>query len=567
VSPPAESAPLAPGRRLLGTAGAAALAFLASPGVSGADGSLVLAVLATGLWAATVARPLGPRPARGLAAEWLGGTLGGALMMWWVSHIVVFGVLYIGGGFGVYAVAMGALVRRLARRLALPLAVGVAWTGVELVRALLPPPFGLGWFRLGFYTHAHTWLAGGARVFGIEGLSFVVAALGGGLAALLLSRRVRVPDALAALLPLAVVALAARLVPVPITRDGPRVLLVQPGFTQQRKQHSDPRANLEFSLELTHRAAAAVGPVDLVCWGESMLYAPLFTHAAEAAIRAGTARALPWDELWTAEQLDEWRAFEEGFVAGTLMTARGGPRRFPEGASFAVGGDTVDLVGGILRRRGALVLYDASGGRSAPAAKQHLVPLGETFFGLERFGWVRALAMRSAGYVPDLVPGRSTGVLELRARDGRGYRVSGTVCFDNAHPWPYVSALRAGPVDFHLVVSNEAWFGTSCEMDQMVAFSRVLALMTGRSFVRATNSGVSLVLGPDGRELGRARDATGADRAVAAFGAWDVPVPLAGDAGATPYSRAYRLLEGLWLAALVLAALVARPGNRPRMSG
>jgi hypothetical protein len=71
-------------RRLAGVAGAALLAFLASPGVAGRDGSLALAVLAMALWAWTVAHAPGPRPHLARAAEWLGGALAGGLMMWWV---------------------------------------------------------------------------------------------------------------------------------------------------------------------------------------------------------------------------------------------------------------------------------------------------------------------------------------------------------------------------------------------------------------------------------------------------------------------------------------------------
>lgn len=559
--------------RLAGVSAAALLAFLASPGVSGPDGSLALALASVAAWAWTVAHPLGPRPWRARLVEWVGGSLAGGLMMWWVSYIVVFGVLYIGGGFGVYAVAMGALVRRLARRWPLPLAVGLAWTGVELVRALIPPPIGLGWFRLGYYAHAHLWLAGSARVIGVEGLTGVLALLGGGLAAAVLERRLRPVVVLTALAPFALAALAAYLVPAPVTIEGPRVLLVQPGFSQRRKQHDDPRQNLALSRDLTHRAAAEAGPADLVCWGESMLYIPIFTPAAEAAIRAGTALSPPWvSEPPTAEDLDACHAAEAYWVGDQIQALRARPRPFPEGASFSVGVESVDLVDGVLRRNVALVLYDGAGNPSPGALKQFLVPLGETFFGLERFAWVRALAASAAGYVPDLLPGQTTGRLELRGRDGRTWHLSGTVCFDNAHPWPYLDALRSGPVDFHLVASNEAWYETSCEMDQMVAFSRVFALMTGRSFVRATNSGVSLVMGPDGREIGRVRDAAGVDRAVAGFGAWDVPVPMPGSATTPPETPPYvgwsRLSEGLWLALLALAALlVPRAGNRPRLAG
>jgi apolipoprotein N-acyltransferase len=574
VSGPGEgSRPLALSRRLAGVAGAALLGFLGSPGNAGPDGSLALAVLGVALWAWTVLHPLGPRPVKALACEWAGGALAGGAMMWWVSYVtgpdtLYLGVLYIGAGWGVYAAGMGALLRLLARRFPLPLAAGLAWTGVELVRALVPPPFGLGWFRLGYYAHAHLWLSGSARVIGLEGLTFVLAALGGGIAALARARRARQPDLACALAPLALAALLAGLVPAPAAVDGPRVLLVQPGFPQRRKQHGDERENLAFSRDLTHRAVAEAGPADLVCWGESMLYVPLFSDEVEAAVRTGSVRAMPWDEAPTPKALETCRANERFLVQRELMAIGAKERPFPAGASFAAGAEYYDLVDGWLRRKVALVLFDQSGGRSAPAFKQHLVPLGETFFGLERFAWVRALAHSAAGYLPDLVPGSATGVPELRGRDGRSYRLSATVCFDNAHPWPYLEAVRGGPVDFHLVVSNEAWYETSCEMDQMVAFSRVFALMTARAFVRATNSGVSLVLGPDGRELGRVRDPEGRDRAVAGFGAWTVPVPAPGSASTTPYVAWGRFSEALWLALVALAGLFAgRTGNHPREVG
>jgi apolipoprotein N-acyltransferase len=345
-----------------------------------------------------------------------------------------------------------------------------------------------------------------------------------------------------------------------VTTDGPRVLLVQPGFSQRRKQHDDAQKNLAFSRDLTHRAAAEAGPVDLLCWGESMLYIPIFTPAAEAAVRAGTARAPAWSEPVTVEDVEACQALERHWVEREVLALGARPPGPMAGASFSVGAEVYDLVAGELRRRVALVVYDAAGGRSLPAYKRRLVPLGETFFGLERWSWVRSLAREAAGYLPDLLPGQETGLLPLRGRDGRSWRASGTLCFDNAHPQPYVDGLCAGPVDFHLVASNEAWYETSCEMDQMVAFTRVFALMTARAFVRATNSGVSLVIGPDGRELGRVRDARGVDRAVAGSLAVTVPVPLPG-AATTPYVRWSGVLEGAWIA--LLAFGLALRGPRP----
>ncbi|MEZ5978176.1 MAG: hypothetical protein R3F34_08165 [Planctomycetota bacterium] len=117
--------------------------------------------------------------------------------------------------------------------------------------------------------------------------------------------------------------------------------------------------------------------------------------------------------------------------------------------------------------------------------KSHLVIGGETAFGLEDVGFVRDLAYEMAGYVPDIVPGERAEVLALRAAGG-DYHLAATVCFDNAFEDVYVETAQREPVDAHVVLSNEAWYKRSFELDQMVAFSKVAAIETGRAVVRCT---------------------------------------------------------------------------------
>ncbi len=565
---------LAPSRRLVQLLIGALLLFAASPGITGRDGSLLLAVLGAAVWAGTAVRPLGARPAAARWAEWLAGAVGGGLLVYWVVHVVWGGVLYIAAGWGVYGLVSGILLRLLARRFSLPLAAGLAWAGVETVRAWVLPPFGLGWLRLGHQAHAHLWLSGGARVFGVEGLSFVIACLGGGLAAVVLERRARAATLAGALAPLLVTALAALAVPAPRTVDGPRVLLIQPGFSQKRKQFDDPRKNFEDSRQLTLaslqelRTRGEPEP-DLVSWGESMLYVPLFDAAVEEAVRAGL-QAPPWRTPLDPVFLARAREAEDRWVRGEILGLGASPGSegvLAPGTSFCAGADVFVVEGDEIRRQVALVAYDSAGRRSEVAPKRRLVPLGETMFGFERFGWVRAIAERAAGYIPDLLAGERTRILELPTRDGRRFLFSGTICFDNAFPEVYVDALRSGSPAFHLVASNEAWYRESCEMDQMVAFSRLIAISTARSIVRATNSGVSLVIGPDGHEVGRI-EVGGKDRSVRAAAAWTVPVPAPGQAERTPLVRLFGFWRPFWVAVLGWAALVSwRARNRAMRSG
>lgn len=550
-----EGQPLAPGRRALLLALAPVLCFAAGPGVWLADGSAPLAIVSVALWGAAASSS--PANRRALVLEWLAGGLWGALVMWWTTYVVGAGLLWIGAGWGLYVLLAGALLRRLVGRVPLTAAVAIAWTSVEALKASLVPPLGLGWLRLGHHAAGTLWISGSARVWGVEGLTFALAAAAGLLACAVRARRPGSADLAWGLVPLAACLVLARLVPAPATVAGPRVLLVQPGFEQERKQYGDPWANFDDSARLTFEALATLRQagepaVDLVVWGESMLNVPLLSDDAESAVAAG-AGLVPWEQGFAVEDLlRSSRELERRWVRARLVD------RLPAGVSFAAGAEFYAPEDGLLRRHVAAVLYDADGTRRPPALKRHLVPLGETMHGLERFALVRDIAHGAAGYVPDFVPGREVGVLELRASDGRAWRIGGSVCFDNAFPGPYVDAARAG-AELHLVVSNEAWYRDSCEMDQMVAFSRLAVLETGLAMVRATNSGLSLVMGPDGREVGRVRDADGRDRATAGWGAWTVPVPAEGTTR-PPFVRLFPWVRGLALA-LALAAFL--PRKRP----
>ena len=107
----------------------------------------------------------------------------------------------------------------------------------------------------------------------------------------------------------------------------------------------------------------------------------------------------------------------------------------------------------------------------------------------------------------------------------------------------------------------------------MLAFSRVHAASVQRAIVRATNSGISCVVGPDGtverllEEEGRRKMISGALRAT-------VPVPASGRgaAGATFFARTQPLQPWAFGGAgllLLLAALVVgrRRGPGEQESG
>jgi len=551
--------PLAPRRRfglaLLGWA----LVFAAGPGVLTAEGSLVLVICSLGAWGSAVVRETGPARWRSRLAEALPAFLGAGAQMAWIVYISAFGLACIAAAHALYALLAGWVARRLAPRLGPAVAVALGWWGVEVVRERTASWVGLVWIQLGHHAHHHPWLVGSARVLGPEGLGLVIALAGGALAALALERRARVRSLAPALVALALAAGLARLVPPPAEVQGPRVLLVQPGFAQERKRFDDPRTNFGASRTLTLEALAREDePVDLVCWGESMLYVPLM-EGVEEALAAGV-EAPAWEEPFDPKLVRDFQRLEDDWVRRGLLA------ELPEGTAFATGAEVYGVRGTppAIRRLNAVVLYDETGERGPAGVKRHLVPGAETMLGLERYDFVRHFAQDLVGYLPDFFPGETTRVLAFHDRAGKEHRFGATVCFDNAFTDAYVEPLREGRLDFHLVASNEAWYRTGFEMDQMIAFSRLIAIATGRSVVRATNSGVSLVIAPDGREVARV-SVEGRDRAVAGTLAAGVPEP-AHPASRTPYVVWGRpTIRLLGVAGVVLAFLFAA-GDRARRS-
>jgi len=531
------------------------LLFLACPGILGRDGAGIFALVALVPWAITACRP----GKRAFLAEWAAAGIGNALMSVWSAYVWsgTLGFLALVPGF--YVACAGALLRLLARRFPLAVAAPAAWVALEALRVLVQPPFGYGWMRVGTCLHAIPWIAGSARVWGTFGLSFVAAAAAGGLADYLRrnqrwAKRTRRPRTSlffgAAPLGLAI-ALSVGTEPPP-TVPGPRVLLVQPSFEQHRKM--EPRAWQELaeeSIALTARgiAEAGVPAPDLVAWGETMFPFPLAEPGLKQAFEGG-ARPPPWarDQL-ELRWIQNMEAVEQTWIGGRLLGPQG---VLPAGTSFLTGVEHHALADGVIRRQNAIVLFGPDGRRAGFGGKVHLVPGAENLCGLERVGFVRAAVESVAGYVPDLLALESARVLTLRTRDGREFRFGTSVCFDNAYDDPYTVPLREGDLDFHLVCSNEAWYETSFEFDQMVAFSRLLAIETGRSFVRATNAGISIVLDPSGAVVSRleavppaGRSASKGDRMVAGTLAAFVPVPTPEAARSrTPFVR----WENAWLA-------------------
>lgn len=555
--------PLAIKPRLLLLLAGWGLYVLGGPGVLSSGGS-VLGLFGFAFWAAAVSRP-GPRAK---LVEYLTASAFLGMQLTWIGYVFWPTLPYIFLGAGAYGLLGGVLLRRLYRVMPLGLAAGLGWIGAETLRAVVPPPFGMGWLRAGHYFHTVPDWLGAARVFGVVGLGFCGVAAAGALAELWLARRgVMKPrwgrrGPLFAVLPLLLAPFVAFLVPAPRTQPGPRVLLVQPGFEQKRKQQGNPLENFDAQLRLTGRALAELDPQpELVCWGETMLGVPLvepgLRELVTEAAAAGDTHPLeiaPWLGLGE-DPLQRWIDLFDRLVVDRIDFAIYG-RVLSDRTAFLSGAERYVAHEGKLRRQNTIALWNPRGELVGVSEKQHLAPGGETMLGAERFQFVRDVIYDLANYVPDFLAGERTSVLPLVTAAGDRYQIAATACFDNAFVDVYLDPVAREPVDFHVIVSNEAWFRKSQEYDQMLAFSRCAAVMSGRTLVRATNGGVSAAYDPRGTEIARLV-VDGEDRLVSGTLLVEVPVPAAGE-GVPPYARHFRLWRyGACLLAFLLAGIGA----------
>lgn len=320
------------------------------------------------------------------------------------------------------------------------------WVLVEWLRGWLFT--GFPWLTLG-YTQVDGPLRGLAPVTGVYGLSLLTALLAGALALLAAG------DLRRRLLALAVIVIAAGAT-LPLTgREwtapvGPPldVALVQGNVAQERKWRPE---ELTATMDLYRDRTLALSGVELVVWPEAAI--PALAHEVE-------------DYLDGMAELGLTRGFS--LVTGILVYD--------------------------FRRREFSNSLLALGPRPGRYDKQHLVPFGE-YFPVPDF--VRdVLRLLDLPY-QDITPGQP-GQVPLMAGP---VPLAPSICYEGI----LGNLQRQFFPEAQLLVnvSNDGWFGDSIAPHQHLQMARTRALESGRWLLRATNTGITALVDPDGRLVGQ----------------------------------------------------------------
>ncbi|MGX0618671.1 apolipoprotein N-acyltransferase [Cupriavidus metallidurans] len=359
------------------------------------------------------------------------------------------------------------------------LAFGATWALSEWLRGVVFT--GFPWLGSG-YPHTDGPLAGFAPLIGVYGIS----ALAGFIAALLVAvvgaigrqRKAR-SAVLAGGLAVGVLACGAALAPIQYTSpigQPIHVRLLQGNVAQDIK--FEP-VGIERSLEL-YRDLITEAPADLVVTPETAF--PVILQELPVEI----ARAV--------------RTFMEKTGTTIIFGAAGAdsPVDFTNSV-FAIGPE-----------QDQLYRYN----------KHHLVPFGEFIpFG---FRWFVDMMKMPLGDF-------RRGTLDQPAVPVRGIHVAPNICYEDLFGEEIAATLRqqATPANMLANVTNLAWFGDTIALDQHLQISRMRALEMRRPMLRATNTGMTAVVAPDGTVQAK----------LPTFQVGTLTATVQGMQGLTPYIR------------------------------
>ena len=131
--------------------------------------------------------------------------------------------------------------------------------------------------------------------------------------------------------------------------------------------------------------------------------------------------------------------------------------------------------------------------------KFHLVPFGE--FIPPGFQWfVNAFRIPMSDFARGNLM-QAPFQIERSGQDSIGAAI--TICYEDIFGNELASRIRnsEAPVNLFVNITNLAWFGQSQAPSQQLRLSQMRSIETGLPSIRSTNTGITAVIGPDGRVL------------------------------------------------------------------
>jgi len=397
----------------------------------------------------------------------------GGLQQWVAVLVNAALIAYLALFPAVFAVVMRRLVLAYGPR-ALAAAPAV-WVATELGRTHIFT--GFPWVLLGYSQTTVLPVAQFASVFGVYGVSMLVASVSAALAMVMVDRGAG-GSPYAAARPFRGAIIAVRFAPIVIvlvlvagiaawgarrasaaalTREGEaiRVGLIQGNIDQADKQNPS-HANAIFQGYIRKTRVALQRGAEFILWPES---------------------STPF-------------LFEEDPDASSQIRILARQARVP----ILVGSDQVERgPGASFKYYNSAFLVRADGTSGRAYRKMHLVPFGE-YVPLKRLLFFAAPLVEA---VSDFSAGEDAVLLPVG-----NHLISTAICYEVVYP-DLVRQFVVGGSEMLTTITNDAWFGSTSAPYQHFEQASMRAIEEGRYLVRSANTGVSGIVDPYGRVLER----------------------------------------------------------------
>jgi apolipoprotein N-acyltransferase len=385
----------------------------------------------------------------------------------WIATVTVAGLVITALYMALFFVVrgLGLLALRRLYRLPLALCAPLVFVTAELLQSFVFT--GFPWLFAGHALYRQKVLIQIADLAGSYGATALALAVNGALADVWLAWRGREDPrkatfaGIGAALFLLFVLVYGAIRMSPGEETGPEVLIVQGNIPQEVKDSGKPRLLQdiwETYLRLTFEGAAE--KADLIIWPETMVPRSISTDTEKLE-----------GVIEIAERLD---------------------------MDFLVGSVRVDpLEEGPLGDYNSAMLVRKDGVLDGHYSKIHRVPGGEYVPFRRLFPALEPILMSMFGYLPDVAPGRTLTCLEMTDRNGVKWKFGNLICFEAIFPELARPQVRDG-ARFIVNVTNEGWFGDRGEQEQIQAISCFRAVEYRLTVVRAANTGITALIGPDG---------------------------------------------------------------------
>jgi apolipoprotein N-acyltransferase len=337
-------------------------------------------------------------------------------------------------------------------------AAPLVWVAAELGRTHLLT--GFPWVLLGYSQATMLPIAQLASIFGVYGVSALVAGVSAAASVCVVSRSTsdRIRAVVCVALPLLGVAVwgSLRAANAEWTRAGEsvRVGLIQGNVIEEEKR--DPVQAPRVFQNYVRMTREAIGAgAQLVIWPEASFPAYFEEDRAAADVVRAIARQAGVPILLGGDQIE-----------------RGQPDQYFNSA----------------------FLIRADGTTAGFYRKMHLVPFGE-YVPLKRVLFFAAPLVDAIG--SGFAAGEDPTVLAVD-----GHRLSVAICYEIVYPNLVRQFVRGGS-ELVTTITNDAWFGRTSAPYQHFAQASMRAIEEGRYLVRSANTGISGIVDPYGRVLAR----------------------------------------------------------------